>query len=104
MSKFIDNGRKHTGAGPFLQRYAQLIKEKQDSNVSNVTEEFQTGYRKGSMRFTLASSHMKLISAGLDKFLEDKDGVAIIWERQGDQIVRTDSDTSWIDKLLEDDK
>lgn len=95
-------GQKYQPKGGFFERYAKLVQDKQDANQINEKAEFEAGYRKGSLRFATASKYLKLSHAGLDNYVEACDnGLHIVWERRGDQIVRTDNDTNWIDELLE---
>ncbi len=85
----------------FSTRYAKAVQEKAESRAENEKAEFDAGYRSGKLRYAVASRHMNFKSAGLDRYLENKDdGLSVIWKREGDQIIRLDSDTSWIDDLL----
>jgi hypothetical protein len=85
-------------SGKFLTRYASTIESKNKLNDCNATTEFDLGYRKGSLRFAVANRFMKLSHCGLDHYLDTDSG--IVWKREGDSIIRVESDLSWIDELL----
>lgn len=82
-----------------MKRYAQNLEEKNKSAEINDKAEFEAGLVKGSLRFALAGKFMSLRSCGLNHYLDDER--MIVWERQGDQIIRTENDTNWIDELLD---
>jgi hypothetical protein len=84
--------------GNFITRYAKMINEKASLDVANEKEEFQSGYEKGSLNYTIATKYLGLKHCGLDRYLEEDNNC--IWERKGDSLIRIDSDTSWIDELL----
>ncbi len=102
MPRYIDTDYRSTSSGNFMQRYAKAHEDKQASEALNSEQDFQAGYRAGSLRLGVASKNLNLKFAGLDRYLEAKnDGLSVIWRREGDQIIRLDNDTSWIDELLQ---
>lgn len=100
MSRYVNSGEKYSGKSSFAERFAKHLSDKELTKSHDETSEFSVGYSRGKLRVAVASKHLNLVYAGQDRYVEDKNGLSVVWEREGDQIVRVDSDTSWIDELL----
>lgn len=97
MKKYI-NGYSNEGSGKFLARFASLQKSEEVTKGVAEKEEFASGYKAGKLRYAVASKYLNLKSCGLNSYTED--GLSIVWNRDGDSIVRVDSDLSWVDDIL----
>lgn len=93
------SGFKYNPSGEFFKRYVQASNTKSEIAKSTEKEEFDKGYKAGTLKFACIDKFMSMRSCGLDRFLDEKTGC--IWERNGDQIIRVENDTSWIDNLLD---
>ena len=82
----------------FSVRYAKVIEEKNEKIVISSKTEFENGVKAGKMRYTTASKYMKLVNCGLDRFIEANTNV--VWAKEGDNIVRLESNLEWVDELL----
>lgn len=86
----------------FAARYATLMKEKELTAQSSDKESFEKGYKKGSLRLATATRYMKLVNCGVDRFIEAQTNV--VWAKEGENIIRVDSDLDWVDELLKQEE
>jgi hypothetical protein len=78
-------------------RYATAQKTKEILSKSSELAEFQDGYKKGSLKYAIASKYMNLKYCGMDRYLEKDQNT--VWALNDNTICRLDIDLSWIDEL-----
>lgn len=88
----------HDAPSKFLVRMAENQKSEALMKTASEKEEFESSYRKGKMRYAVASKFLPLTSRGLNTYTEGD--LNIVWVRDGDSICRVENDLSWVDEFL----
>lgn len=98
MKTYIQGFKQHPNSSS-LDRY--IVSKRQATLLSTKSErsEFEIGLKKGELPLSLAKKYMKLVNCGHGAYVQDSD-LDIVWIKEGDKIVRSEQDLSWVDELL----
>ena len=100
MSKFIHLYKNKPSDTKFFNRYAASVNTDDSLKEYNIKSEFETSYKKGSVKLDLASKYMKLVDCGLNRYVEASSNS--FWAKEGEQIVRVSNNLDWVDEYLKE--